>query len=448
MVILGLGSNVGDRLHYLHEALKHIQTIPDMTVAQVSPVYISDALLPENAPAAWDAPYLNLAIRCETTLKPHDLLHYTKNIEAVIGRVSGQDWGPRPIDIDILAWDNLILYDEKLHIPHEHLHTRPFALWPLADVAPEWIYPLENQLHGKSAAEIVRQWGSRFNGDAPLHTRQILQRIDTAELMGIINVTPDSFSDGGTLIDVQSAMQHAYSLVDAGANLLDIGAEATGPHAKPLDAKTEWQRLEPILAGILAEKKYMLIPPKISIDTRHAATARPAVDVGVDWSNDVSGLSDPLMQEIIKNSASDVVIMHQLGIPENNNIHLPLNQDPVTCVYDWAEAQLEFLHQQGINSERVIVDIGIGFGKTAEQSMRLLQHISQFKKLGTRLLVGHSRKSFLKLFTDKSAPQRDIETLPVSLYLSRLGVDYLRLHNVELTARALRVGAVFGAVSL
>jgi 2-amino-4-hydroxy-6-hydroxymethyldihydropteridine diphosphokinase/dihydropteroate synthase len=443
MVILGLGSNVGDRLHYLREALNHIHAIPNLTVAQVSPVYISDALLPENAPATWDAPYLNLAIRCETTLKPHDLLHHTKNIEAVIGRVSGQDWGPRPIDIDILAWDNLIQYDEKLHIPHEHLHTRPFALWPLADVAPEWIYPLENQLHGKTAAEIVLQWGSRFNGEAPLHTRQILQRIDTAELMGIINVTPDSFSDGGTVIDVASAIQHGASLVNAGANLLDIGAEATGPHAKPLDAKTEWQRLEPILIGILAEKNQMLIPPKISVDTRHAATAKQALDLGVDWINDVSGLSDPQMREIIKSSARDVVIMHQLGIPENNNIHLPVNQDPVPCVYDWAEAQLEFLQQQGINSERVIVDIGIGFGKTAEQSMRLLQQVSQFKKLGTRLLVGHSRKSFLKLFTDKSALQRDIETLPVSLYLSRVGVDYLRLHNIELTARAFRVEKAF-----
>jgi dihydropteroate synthase len=163
----------------------------------------------------------------------------------------------------------------------------------------------------------------------------------------------------------------------------------------------------------------------------------------VDWINDVSGLSDPQMREIIKSSARDVVIMHQLGIPENNNIHLPVNQDPVPCVYDWAEAQLEFLQQQGINSERVIVDIGIGFGKTAEQSMRLLQQVSQFKKLGTRLLVGHSRKSFLKLFTDKSALQRDIETLPVSLYLSRVGVDYLRLHNIELTARAFRVEKAF-----
>jgi 2-amino-4-hydroxy-6-hydroxymethyldihydropteridine diphosphokinase/dihydropteroate synthase len=443
MVILGLGSNVGDRLHYLREALRHIQKIPSLSVMQVSPIYISDALLPDNAPAAWDAPYLNLAIRCETTLKPLDLLAQTKNIEAVIGRVAGQDWGPRPIDIDLLAWDNLIQYDEKLHIPHEHLHTRPFALWPLADVAPHWIYPLENQFHGCTATQIAAQWGSRFTGEAPLHTKQIMQRIDTAELMGVMNITPDSFSDGGTFVDVSAAIHHAHSLVNAGAHMVDIGAESTGPHAKPLDVATEWRRLEPVLIGILAEKNKMLIPPKISVDTRHAAVAEKALDLGVDWINDVSGLSDPAMCDIIKNSACDVVIMHQLSIPQNNHLHLPLNEDPVTSVYAWAESQLESLQQRGIDSKRVIVDIGIGFGKTAEQCLRLLQQVSEFKKLQTRLLVGHSRKSFLTLFTDKSPEQRDIETLPISLRLSALGIDYLRLHNIDVTARALKVGAVF-----
>jgi 2-amino-4-hydroxy-6-hydroxymethyldihydropteridine diphosphokinase/dihydropteroate synthase len=443
MVILGLGSNVGDRLQYLREALQHIQKIPELSVMQVSPVYISDALLPENAPPTWDAPYLNLAVRCETTLNPHDLLKHTKNIETVIGRVDGQDWGPRPIDIDLLAWDNLIQYDEKLHIPHEHLHDRPFALWPLADVAPHWIYPLENQFHGNTASAMAQRWGSRFTGEAPLHTKQIMQRIDTAELMGIINVTPDSFSDGGTFVDVSAALHHAHSLVNAGASVLDIGAEATGPHAKPLDVATEWRRLEPVLIGILAEKSKMLIPPKISVDTRHASVAEKALALGVDWINDVSGLSDPAMCEIMHNSQCDIVIMHQLSIPQNNNLHLPLTEDPVAVVFAWAEEKLAFLQQQGIDSERVIVDIGIGFGKTAEQSLQLLQHIEEFKKLPVRLLVGHSRKSFLKLFTDKSAEQRDIETLPISLRMSELGIDYLRLHNIDLTARALKVNATF-----
>ena len=441
MVILGLGSNVGDRLQHLRDALQHIKKIPHLSVMQVSPVYISDALLPENAPASWDAPYLNLAIRCETTLKPHDLLQHTKAIEAIVGRVPGAVWGPRPLDIDILAWDDLVQHDEKLHIPHEHLLDRPFALWPLADVAPLWMYPLANPFQGQTVAAIAARWGSRFTGEAPLHTRQIKQRIDTPELMGIINITPDSFSDGGKVTDMATALQQAHQLVNSGANLLDLGAEATGPTATPLDAETEWQRLEPVLTAILAEKKQLLVPPKISIDTRHATVAARALAAGADWINDVSGLSDPAMRAVIQPTDCDVVIMHQLGIPQDNTRHLPLNADPVAAVYAWAETQLTLLEQQGIAPARVILDVGIGFGKTAEQSLALLQQIAEFKKLPARLLVGHSRKSFLRLFTDNTAAERDLETLAVSKYLSAQKIDYLRLHDIDLTARAFQVSS-------
>src|SRR5690242_12735284 len=141
MVILGLGSNLNDRLANLRSALFYIKQIPNFSIEQISPVYISDALIPENAPASWDRPHLNLALRCSTSLTPHELLHHVKDIEKKVGRTPEKTWGPRIIDIDLLAWDDLQLYDDKLHIPHEHLIDRPFALWPLADVAPFWIYP-------------------------------------------------------------------------------------------------------------------------------------------------------------------------------------------------------------------------------------------------------------------------------------------------------------------
>jgi 2-amino-4-hydroxy-6-hydroxymethyldihydropteridine diphosphokinase/dihydropteroate synthase len=436
MIILGLGTNMGDRLAYLRQALQFIKKMPGVTVQQVSPVYISDALLPDNAPVSWDMPYLNLALRCETTLSPYDLLHLVKQVEKKMGRVPGKEWGPRPIDIDILAWDDLIQYDDKLHIPHENLHERPFALWPLADVAPRWIYPLPGMYHGKTAAEISEQWGSRFSGDAPLHTKQIAQRIDTPHLMGIINVTPDSFSDGGAFLSIDSAIQHAHQLVNAGAEVLDIGAEATGPAAISLSAETEWQRLEPLLTHLLATKNSMLIPPKISVDTRHAWVAKKALALGVDCINDVTGLSHSDMQQVITDHDCDVVIMHQLGIPVDQNRVLPREQNPVTAVYTWAAQQIEFLDKRGIAPERIIVDIGIGYGKTKEQSLELLQHIDEFRSLNTRLLVGHSRKSFLTFFTDKPAAERDIETVAISLFLP---VDYLRIHNVDLCARGFKV---------
>lgn len=184
MVILGLGTNLGDRLANLRRALHLIKQIPHFSVLQISPVYISDALLPENAPVAWDKPHLNLALRCETRLTPLELLQQTKQIEKQFKSADKEHWGPRIIDIDLLAWDDLVLYDNKLHIPHEHLHERPFALWPLADVAPRWCYPLSGPMQGKTASELARNWGSRFTGTAPLHTKQIPQPIAVCRCVG------------------------------------------------------------------------------------------------------------------------------------------------------------------------------------------------------------------------------------------------------------------------
>lgn len=439
MIILGLGSNLGDRLQNLRLAYRALAKIKELTIQQVSPIYISDALLLDNSPKDWNMPYLNLAIRCETTLAPETLLKLTKEIEYALGRRPGEEWAPRPVDIDILAIDDLVQFDDLLHIPHEHLHTRPFALWPFADVAPRWVYPLTPTFQGKTATEIASQWGSRFSGEAPLHCRQILHRIDTSQFVGILNITPDAFSDGGLFQTIDAAVAQAHFLVNSGAAILDIGAESTNPRATALDAHTEWARLEPVLCAILQEKSAMLIPPKISVDTYHAEVAQKALALGVDWINDVSGLSDPAMQEIVKDSACDVVIMHQLSLPANAKNVLPLTTNPIIPVYHWAENQLNHLAKMGISPDRIIFDVGIGFGKTAEQSLELLQQIETFKALPTRLMVGHSRKSFFSFFTDKPFAERDVETLALTFPLSEKGVDYLRVHNVEMCTRGLKV---------
>lgn len=440
MVILGLGSNLGDRLANLRTALTFLKKIPQFSVLQVSPVYISDALLPENAPQTWDTPYLNLALRCETSLTPYELLQHVKRVEIEVGRKPEKSWGPRIIDIDLLAWDDLIQYDEKLHIPHEYLHERPFALWPLADVAPRWIYPLPGLLQGKTAAEMVLPWGSRFSGNASLGTRQIQQRIDTPQLVGILNVTPDSFSDGGAFIDPAAALQQIHQLVANGAEIIDIGAEATGPNVKPLTAELEWRRLEPVLDAIMPMLNQMPIKPKISIDTRHALVAKKALaSFNVDWINDVSGLIDPAMRAVIADHACDVVIMHHLGIPVDKNCFLPYAQDPVSLVYRWAEEQLTFLEKNHINPQRIILDVGIGYGKTPEQSFELIQRLETFQALKTRLFIGHSRKSFLQQFTPKAPLERDLETAIFSLHLASKNVDYLRIHNVEAQAQSFKI---------
>ena len=444
MVILGLGSNLGDRLANLRKALEHIKKIPQTIVQQISPIYISDALVPENAPTTWDIPYLNLAIRCDTQLTSYEFLKHTKEIEIAVGRTPEKNWGPRIVDIDLLAWDDLIQYDEKLHIPHEYLHERPFALWPLADIAPQWRYPLPGSLQGKTAAELATQWGSRFTGSAPLHTKQIQQRIDAPQLVGILNITPDSFSDGGQFMEPAAAIQHARELVNAGAEIIDIGAESTGPKAQPLNPTEEWQRLEPVLIALLQDIQQMPIPPKISVDTRHADVAKKALLLNVAWINDVSGLVDPVMRELMANNTNDIVLMHNLGVPVSSGRCLPYSQEPSSTIYSWGEKQLNELEKMGISASRIIFDVGIGYGLIPEHSLALLKQIETFHQLKTRLLIGHSRKSFLQQFTSLLPAERDIETVTLSLYLANKNVNYLRVHNIEAHARAFKVMGALG----
>lgn len=443
MVILGIGCNIGDRLINLRTALTHIKNINEITLHQVSPVYESDALLPNNAPKDWDNPYLNLAIRISTKLTPEQLLKKTKVIEEKMGRLEHAHWSPRIIDIDILAWNEECYHTDKLNIPHKELLERPFALWPLADVAPDWKYCEPNQPQtGKTAQELTKKWGSRFTGVAPLHTKQITHRIDTPIMMGILNITTDSFSDGGKFIDPEAALIQAKNLFDAGADIIDIGAESTRPAgAVTLTPEEEWQRLQPILDtwhSLWSNKNFK---PKLSIDTRKPQTAEKLLAYPVDFFNDVAGLTDAKMLEIVKNSKAKIIFMHNLGIPANPNVVLPLDTNPIHAVYQWGEQQLEKIIKFGIDKERLIFDVGIGFGKTAEQSFALIKNIAKFHQLGVPLLVGHSRKSFLSQFTNKPSTERDIETASISDFLANQKVEYLRVHNVDYSMRLLKINA-------
>ena len=440
MIILGLGSNKGDRFFYLREAINKIRALPQTHVLHISPVYLSEALLPENAAAEWNKPFLNIAIACESEFAPLELLAQIKKIERELGRDENSlRWSPRTIDIDILCWDELIITTDTLTIPKPALLERPFALWPLADIAPFWQYPLPGAAQGKTAAELVEKWGSRFTAEAPLHTKQIYQRIRSPQLVGVLNVTPDSFSDGGQFFSVDAAVQQAIHLVESGAEIIDIGAESTAPTAAAVTPQKEWARLEPLLIAIKALQATLFITPRISVDTRHAFVAEQALALGVDWINDVSGLDDPAMREVVAATQADCVVMHHLNIPERRAHVLPRAQDPVALVLAWGEQRLRELEHAGIARERVIFDPGIGFGKMAEQSLAVLKNITAFRELGVRILVGHSRKSFLSLFTEKMAAERDIETLAATLFLAQQNIDYVRVHQVELCARALRV---------
>ena len=172
--------------------------------------------------------------------------------------------------------------------------------------------------------------------------------------------------------------------------------------------------------------------PKISIDTYHHATARKTIDLGIDIINDVSGLRNPKMLSLIKDSDCKWVLMHSLSVPARKDITIPDKLNVTQHVYDWFENRLENLQPYGLNTERVILDPGIGFGKTSDQCLTLINEINQFTDLDCLLMVGHSRKSFMKKNCDNDMKLRDIETCRISQRLIDKGVDIVRIHNLEL----------------
>lgn len=255
-------------------------------------------------------------------------------------------------------------------------------------------------------------------------------------IIGIVNLTPDSFSDGGKCVDTEAAIAHMEALVEEGADILDIGAESTRPGARILSPDKEWERLQPVLAAAKNRFPYTLI----SIDTRNAATAARAIDMGVDWINDVGGGNDSQMLAVVSKASCRYVVMHSLSVPADPKQVLPEGVDATMTVRSWAERKLQHLYDAGIDYERILLDPGIGFGKTAQQSWDILRGVLQLMDLPSPLLIGHSRKSFFKSVSEQDASDRDIETHMVSAWLVRHRVPFLRVHDVAGTKRAIAVG--------
>lgn len=253
--------------------------------------------------------------------------------------------------------------------------------------------------------------------------------------MGILNATPDSFSDGGTHYDPQHAINRGREMIKAGTAILDIGGESTRPYSDPVDAEEELRRVMPVIRGVIAA----LPEATISIDTSKASVARAAVQAGAEIINDVTGLAgDPEMVSVVKELKAGVCVMHMQGSPKTMQDQ-PTYQDVVGDIFDYLRQRFQSLLDAGISSEQICLDPGIGFGKTHEHNLTLLSGCEKFLELGRPILIGHSRKGFVgKLQEDKEA-ERDSGTLAISLMLAQKGMHVLRVHAAEATVRALRV---------
>lgn len=402
--LLSLGSNQGDRKENLTYGLQELSK--HCVIKKQSGLYETPPLLPEQAPEEWNKTFLNIAVEISCDQPPEDFLATVKSIERKRGRRLKKRWAPRPLDIDLLVWDDIKLDTPDLKLPHPEMEKRSFVLDPLKDISQRYICKARS---------------------LPTHCPQ---------LMGVVNITPDSFSDGGSFFSFKKFFQYFRFLTEHNVDIVDIGAESTRPGATPLSSQEEWERLSPVLIELSALKKETFFFPRLSLDTYHPENARRALSLGIDIINDVSGLNSPEMLSVLNDSEADYVLSHSLGIPADPK--QIISDHPIDHLKKWFEQKWELLQKNSIEGQRIIFDPGIGFGKSALQSQETIRGMNQFRELPFRILVGHSRKSFFTTITPAPPEERDNETIGTSLALIDQGVDILRVHNVRDHRKALR----------
>ena len=447
-VFLGLGSNLGDRLENLRAAVTAIKQFAD--VQEWSSIY-------ETPPwGLLEQPYFfNMVVSVRTNLEPPALLSAIKSLETRLGRVPSERYGPRLIDIDILLYGNEIYHLDDLQIPHPRLTERPFVLVPLVEIAPNRQHPVLKERLSELITQIdvsdVELFLSKENflpfGDPKMTLRKELPLGQRTLIMGILNVTPDSFSGDGLLQQgnpPETALEQALRFVSEGADILDIGGESTRPGAKPVSVQEEIDRVVPLIARIRAE----LPDVPISIDTYKAPVAEAALAAGADWINDVWGLrADPNLAAVAAYNQSRMILMHNRSKPADAQLVERLGGRYIGVQYthlmlDVCTELLESVaiaRAAGIPDEHIILDPGIGFGKTVEQNLALLNHLDQIKALGFPLLLGVSRKSFIGFTLDLPPQQRLEGTLAAGVVGILRGADILRVHEVLPAVRAARM---------
>ncbi|XP_068654893.1 folate synthesis bifunctional protein, mitochondrial-like isoform X2 [Aristolochia californica] len=446
-IVIALGSNVGDRMHNFTEALKllkksGVRITRHGSLYETEPAYVTEQPL-----------FLNSAIRGTTKLDPHDLLKALKQIEKHLGRTDGIRYGPRPIDLDILFYGKFEVDSEVLTIPHERIWERPFVVAPLIDL-------LGSSLDNDTVASwhsFSRKSGGLFEvweklGGESLIGKEGLRRVlpvgnqlwdwsRKTHVMGIVNLTPNSFSDGGKFQSVDAAVAQVRLLIVEGADIIDIGAQSTQPSATRISPEEELNRLMPILEAVLQMPE--ISGKFISVDTFYSVVASEAVRRGAHIVNDVSGGQlDPNMHKVVAELGVPYIIMHMRGDPQTmQNSSNTLYEDVCKEVSSELYARVRDAELSGIPVWSIILDPGIGFSKNAVHNLELLMGLPRLRReiasksyAASRapILIGPSRKRFLGEICDRLNPvERDPATVAAVSAGILGGANLIRVHNVR-----------------
>lgn len=418
MIYISVGSNIGNRFSHLQRAAQLLKEryFKDL---KSSIILETKAILPNGAPPEWDKPFLNMIVYGSCSSSPEELLKGLKQIECDIGRPQVcEKWAPRVIDLDILLWDDLTLDTPYLRIPHPELINRPFLLHLMAMLNPMDNTPIINKTFGTVAYDIPNIQ------DCFLKSFTL-----SPELVGIVNITLDSFSDGGLYYDADQATKQALQLVLDGASIVDLGAQSTRPGSLIQTPKAEYARLKPVFDNLNQCMKVGDI--KVSIDSFWPDVILNVLEhYNIAWVNDQKGDLDDNTLKAIASSGCSIVIMHSLSIPPHSDNIIPSDIDPIDTINNWAERNINRLLALGFDQSSIIIDPGIGFGKSLYQNIWLLRNIEALQSFGCKVLVGHSRKLFISSFSTEPVFNRDLETIALSSALHNK-VDFLRVHNVR-----------------
>ncbi|MCD6576395.1 MAG: dihydropteroate synthase [Anaerolineaceae bacterium] len=439
-IFIALGSNIGNRLEALREAANLMP--PDIIPISFSKVY-------ETPPWGYaDQPsFLNQVIKAQTHLSPPALLTKLKGIEQELGRQPVFRYGPRLIDLDILFYDDLIYKSKKLTIPHPKIANRAFVLVPLMEIAPNFIHPANHRNIAEMAVQVKKAGIVEFQSDHAHVKKCSLDWGKRTYVMGIINITMDSFSGDGILQEqdsVHPALEKAKQFIAEGADILDIGAESSRPGSKPISATVELERLLPVLKALIKES----IGGIISIDTYKTEVARQCLENGADWINDIWGFkNNSTLAEVISQYDAPVILMHNRSKPDAVKMNDRLGASyQGAAFFNFMEVikndllkSVTMALSAGIREENIILDPGIGFGKTLEQNLMLINRLDEIKALGYPVLIGPSRKSFIGQILDLPIKERlEGTAASIAVGIAR-GADIIRVHDVKSMVRIAKV---------